>query len=114
MNYQQMCCVVGWAISVAISIPCGILVHRKFGGLTYYPGWIILGDFPAHTSHYIGKTPGSQLGCLYGNGNRAPGNIFIYQSKHPFLWDKLSRSVVIAPAPPFSGAAVLPPARNGL
>lgn len=39
--------------------------------------------------------------------------IFIYQSNHPFLWDKLSRSVVIAPAPPSSGEVVLPPAKNG-
>lgn len=112
-------------------------------------GPVMLGDFPSHTSHYIGKAPGGQLGRLYGNGNRAPGNIFIYQSNHPLVvtnsalllralppeirplrcassphkvmrlcgapqvWDKLSRSVVIAPVPPSSGAAVLPPARNG-
>ena len=77
-------------------------------------GPVVLGDFPANGPQHIGKAPGGQLGRLHGNGNRAPGNIFIYQSNHPFLWDKLSRSVVIAPAPPFSGVAVLPPARNGL
>lgn len=70
--------------------------------------------FPTNGPQHIGKAPGGQLGRLHGNGNRAPGNIFIYQSNHPFLWDKLSRSLVIAPAPPSSGAAVLPPARNGL
>ena len=90
--------------------------HELFHGLLAVGrllGPVVLGDFPAHTSHDIGKAPGGQLGRLYGNGNRAPGNIFIYQSNHPFLWDKLSRSLVIAPAPPSSGAAVLPPARNG-
>ena len=42
-----------------------------------------------------------QLGRLDRNGNRAPGNIFIYQSNHLFFGDNLSRSVVIALAPPF-------------
>ena len=52
-------------------------------------GPVVLGDFPANGPQYIGKAPGGQLGRLHGNSNRAPGNIFIYQSNHLFLWDNL-------------------------
>ena len=76
-------------------------------------GPVVLGDYPPDALYHIGKAPGGQLGSLHGNRNRAPGNIFIYQSNHPFLWDNLSRSAVIVPAPPSSDAAAHPPARNG-
>ena len=44
-----------------------------------------LGNFAPHRPDNIGKPPGSQLRRLYRYGNRAPGNILIYQPSSPPL-----------------------------
>ena len=43
---------------------------------------VCLGDFTANGPEHIGKAPGGQLTGPHGNGNRAPGNIFINQLYH--------------------------------
>ena len=74
-------------------------------------GAVGLADFAASRPDDIGQPTGGQFGRLHRNGYGAPGNIFVYQSNHPFLWDNLSRSVVIAPAPPFWAKGDLSPAQ---
>ena len=45
-----------------------------------------LGDLAPHRPDNIGKPPGGQLRRLHRYGNRAPGNILIYQPSSPPLW----------------------------
>ena len=42
-----------------------------------------LGDLASHRPDNIGKPPGGQLRRLYRYGDRAPGNIFVYQPSSP-------------------------------
>ena len=42
-----------------------------------------LGDLAPHRPDNIGKPPGGQLRRLYRYGDRAPGNIFVYQPSSP-------------------------------
>ena len=44
------------------------------------------GDLASHRPENIGKPPGGQLRRLHRYGNRAPGNILIYQPSSPPLW----------------------------
>ena len=45
-----------------------------------------LGDLASHRPDNIGKPPGGQLRRLHRYGNRAPGNILVYQPSSPPLW----------------------------
>ena len=45
-----------------------------------------LGDLAPHRPNNIGKSPGSQLRRFHRYGNRAPGNILVYQPSSPPLW----------------------------
>ena len=45
-----------------------------------------LGDLTPHRPDNIGKPPGGQLRRLYRYGNRAPGNILVYQPSSPPFW----------------------------
>lgn len=47
---------------------------------------VCLGDLAPHRPESIGKPPGGQLRRLYRYGNRAPGNILVYQPSSPPLW----------------------------
>lgn len=44
---------------------------------------VCLGDLASHRPDNIGKPPGSQLRRFHRYGNRAPGNIFVYQPSSP-------------------------------
>ena len=46
---------------------------------------VCLGNFAPHRPDNIGKPPGGQLRRLHRYGNRAPGNILIYQPSSPPL-----------------------------
>ena len=45
-----------------------------------------LGDLAPHRPENIGKPPGGQLRRFHRYGNRAPGNILVYQPSSPPLW----------------------------
>ena len=45
-----------------------------------------LGNFAPHRPDNIGKPPGGQLRRFHRYGNRAPGNILVYQPSSPPLW----------------------------
>lgn len=44
---------------------------------------VCLGNFASHRPNNIGKPPSGQLRRLYRYGDRAPGNIFVYQPSSP-------------------------------
>lgn len=68
-------------------------------------GPVVFGNFPPDTLYHIGKAPGGQLRSLHGNRNRAPGNIFIYQSNPSFQKRRLG---TICPEVPLSFRHLLP------
>jgi hypothetical protein len=78
------------------------------------PPTVCLADLPPHHTQHIRQSPRRQLGCFYGYGYRAPGNIFINQL-HRFLpWDNLSRSAITDPHGLFSAFDGSPPKKNRL
>ena len=57
--------------------------------MRYLPPTVCLADLPAHHAQHIRQSPRRQLGCFYGYGYRAPGNIFINQLHRLLPWDNL-------------------------
>jgi len=55
----------------------------------HLPSTVCLADLPAHHAQHIRQSPRRQLGCFYGYGYRAPGNIFINQLHRLLPWDNL-------------------------
>ena len=47
---------------------------------------VCLGNFASHRPNNIGKPPSGQLRRLHRYGNRAPGNILVYQPSSPPFW----------------------------
>ena len=48
-------------------------------------GPVVFGNFPSDALYHIGKAPGGQLRRFHRYGNRAPGNILVYQPSSPPL-----------------------------
>ena len=65
-------------------------------------------------AQHIRQSPRRQLGCFYGYGYRAPGNIFINQLHRLLPWDNLSRSAITDPHGLFSAFDGSPPKKNRL
>ena len=63
--------------------------HELFHGLLAVgrlPCPVRLGDLVPHRPDNIGKPPGGQLRRIHRYGNRAPGNILVYQPSSPPFW----------------------------
>ena len=63
--------------------------HELFHGLLAVGrllGPVRFGNLASHRPDNIGKPPGGQLRRFHRYGNRAPGNILVYQPSSPPFW----------------------------
>ena len=110
--------VKGLGIPGKLNAVCGCAVGHELShtlfAMRYLPPTVCLADLPAHHAQHIRQSPRRQLGCFYGYGYRAPGNIFINQLYRLLPWDNLSRSAITDPHGLFSAFDGSPPKKNRL
>lgn len=110
--------VKGLGIPGKLNAVCGCAVGHELShtlfAVRHLPSTVCLADLPAHHAQHIRQSPRRQLGCFYGYGYRAPGNIFINQLHRLPPWDNLSRSAITDPHGLFSAFDGSPPKKNRL